>query len=91
VDSLEFLRVTYGEVSEEERQRVRRQLEEYCCGRDTGGGWCRAWGTERSQWQVDIAQARPEPASHSEVHMSPATNTSESPAESPPDFRITLG
>jgi hypothetical protein len=34
--SLEFLRVTYGEVSEKERQRVRQQLEEYC-GRDTGG------------------------------------------------------
>jgi len=34
--SLEFLRVTYGEVSEEERQRVRRQLEDYC-GRDTEG------------------------------------------------------
>jgi hypothetical protein len=30
------LRVTYGEVSEKERQRVRQQLEEYC-GRDTGG------------------------------------------------------
>ena len=34
--SLEFLRVTYGDVPEEERQRVRRQLEDYC-GRDTGG------------------------------------------------------
>jgi hypothetical protein len=34
--SPEFLRVTYGDVPEEERQRVRRQLEEYC-GRDTGG------------------------------------------------------
>jgi hypothetical protein len=34
--SLEFLRVTYGEVDEEKRQRVRRQLEEYC-GQDTEG------------------------------------------------------
>jgi hypothetical protein len=34
--SLEFLRVTYGDVSEQERQRVRRQLEDYC-GRDTEG------------------------------------------------------
>ena len=34
--SLEFLRVTFGDVSEEERQRVRRQLEEYC-GQDTEG------------------------------------------------------
>jgi hypothetical protein len=28
--SLEFLRVTFGDVSEEERQRVRRDLEAYC-------------------------------------------------------------
>lgn len=36
--SLEFLRVTYGDVedAEEERERVRRELEEYC-GRDTEG------------------------------------------------------
>ncbi len=34
--SLEFLRVTFGEVSEAERRRVRRQLEEYC-GQDTEG------------------------------------------------------
>jgi hypothetical protein len=34
--SLEFLRVHYGDVSEEERQRIRRQLETYC-GRDTEG------------------------------------------------------
>ena len=34
--SQEFLRVTYGDVDEEERQRVRRQLEEYC-GQDTLG------------------------------------------------------
>ena len=34
--SLEFLRVTFGDVTEEERRRVRRQLEEYC-GRDTEG------------------------------------------------------
>ena len=34
--SLEFLRVTFGQVSEVERQQVRRQLEEYC-GQDTEG------------------------------------------------------
>jgi len=34
--SREFLRVTFGDVTEEERQRVRRQLEEYC-GQDTEG------------------------------------------------------
>ncbi len=34
--SREYLRVTFGEVSEAERQRVRRQLEEYC-GLDTAG------------------------------------------------------
>lgn len=34
--SLEFLRVTHGDVAAEERQRVRRQLEEYC-GLDTEG------------------------------------------------------
>ncbi len=34
--SLEFLRVTFGVVSEAERRRVRRQLEEYC-GQDTEG------------------------------------------------------
>ncbi len=28
--SLEFVRVTFSEVSAEERARVRRQLEEYC-------------------------------------------------------------
>ena len=28
--SLEFLRVTFGDVPESERQRVRRQLEQYC-------------------------------------------------------------
>ena len=34
--SNEFLRVTFGDVSAEERCRVRQQLEEYC-GRDTEG------------------------------------------------------
>jgi hypothetical protein len=34
--SLEFVRVTFGDVSKAERQRVRQQLEEYC-GRDTAG------------------------------------------------------
>jgi hypothetical protein len=34
--SLEFLRVTFGDVDERERQRVRRQLAEYCA-LDTGG------------------------------------------------------
>ena len=34
--SLEFLRVTFGEVTETERQRVRQALEQYC-GRDTEG------------------------------------------------------
>ncbi len=33
---VEKLRVTFGDVSQDERQRVRRQLEEYC-GRDTEG------------------------------------------------------
>ncbi|MGA3246566.1 MAG: DUF2779 domain-containing protein, partial [Bacteroidota bacterium] len=28
--SLEYLRVTYGDVDEQERQKVRRQLEKYC-------------------------------------------------------------
>jgi len=28
--SLEYLRVTFGRVTEEERIRVRQQLEEYC-------------------------------------------------------------
>ena len=28
--SLEFLRVTFGDVDEKERQRVRRDLETYC-------------------------------------------------------------
>ena len=34
--SLEFLRVHFTDIPEAERQRVRRQLEEYC-GQDTGG------------------------------------------------------
>lgn len=34
--SMEFVRVNFGDVSHTERQRVRRQLEEYC-GRDTEG------------------------------------------------------
>ncbi len=34
--SREFLRVTFGDVPEEERQRIRQQLEEYC-GQDTEG------------------------------------------------------
>jgi hypothetical protein len=34
--SLEFLRVTYADVAPKERQRVRKQLEEYC-GLDTEG------------------------------------------------------
>jgi hypothetical protein len=34
--SLEFLRVALVDVGEDERQRVRRQLEEYC-GQDTMG------------------------------------------------------
>jgi hypothetical protein len=32
----EFLRVTFGDVSESERKRVRRALEKYC-GQDTEG------------------------------------------------------
>ncbi len=34
--SNEFLRVTFGDVDEKDRRRVRQQLEEYC-GRDTEG------------------------------------------------------
>ena len=34
--SLEFLRVTHGDVAEDERQRVRQQLDQYC-GLDTEG------------------------------------------------------
>lgn len=34
--SLEFLRVTFSEVSETERNRIRKQLEDYC-GMDTLG------------------------------------------------------
>jgi hypothetical protein len=34
--SREFLRVTFGDVNEVERKRVRRALELYC-GQDTGG------------------------------------------------------
>jgi hypothetical protein len=34
--SMEFLRVHFGDVPDDERQRVRRQLEEYC-GLDTQG------------------------------------------------------
>ena len=34
--SREFLRVTFGKVDEEERRRVRQQLNEYC-GLDTMG------------------------------------------------------
>ena len=34
--SNEFLRVTFGDAAEEERRRVREQLEEYC-SRDTEG------------------------------------------------------
>jgi hypothetical protein len=34
--SLEYPQVTFGDASEDERQRVRRQLEEYC-GQDTEG------------------------------------------------------
>jgi len=34
--SLEFLRVTFGDVGEEEQRRVRQQLEDYC-GLDTLG------------------------------------------------------
>jgi len=28
--SLEYLRVTFGDVDDKERQKVRRQLEKYC-------------------------------------------------------------
>ena len=34
--SMEFVRVTFGDVPDADRQRVRRQLEAYC-GRDTEG------------------------------------------------------
>ncbi len=34
--SSEFIRVTYNDVDEKERQQVRRQLEQYC-GQDTEG------------------------------------------------------
>jgi hypothetical protein len=34
--SLEFMRIAFSEVSEEDRRRIRRQLEDYC-GLDTSG------------------------------------------------------
>jgi hypothetical protein len=34
--SLEFLRINFGDVTDEERCKVRKQLEQYC-GRDTEG------------------------------------------------------
>ena len=34
--SMEFLRVTFGDVAEAERRKVRKQLERYC-GQDTEG------------------------------------------------------
>jgi hypothetical protein len=34
--SLEYLRVHFGDVTEEERRKVRQQLERYC-GQDTDG------------------------------------------------------
>ncbi len=43
--SLEFLRVSFGDVSEMERQKVRQQLEQYC-GLDTQG---MVWILERLQ------------------------------------------
>lgn len=46
---LEFLRVTHGSVSEDERQRVRQQLEEYC-GLDTEG---MVWNVEALQRLVE--------------------------------------
>ena len=42
---LEFLRVTFGDVAGQERQRVQRQLEEYC-GLDTMG---MVWIVERQR------------------------------------------
>ena len=37
--SLEFLRVALVDVGEDERQRVRRQLEEYCRQDTMGMAW----------------------------------------------------
>lgn len=37
--SLEYLRVTFGDVPEAERQKVRRQLEQYCCLDTEGMVW----------------------------------------------------
>ena len=37
--SLEYLRVTYGDVDEKERQKVRRQLEKYCALDTEGMIW----------------------------------------------------
>ena len=34
--SLEFLRINFGDVTDDERRKVRKQLEQYC-GQDTEG------------------------------------------------------
>ena len=34
--SVEFLRINFGDVTDDERSKVRKQLEQ-CCGRDTEG------------------------------------------------------
>ncbi len=47
--SQEYMRVTFTDVSDDERQRVRRQLEEYC-GRDTEG---MVWIVESLRVAVD--------------------------------------
>jgi len=47
--SLAFQQVTYGDVSEDERRKVRKSLEEYC-GRDTEG---MIWVVERLGEMVD--------------------------------------
>jgi hypothetical protein len=39
IASLEFLRVTYRDVAEKERQRVRRELERYCALETEGMIW----------------------------------------------------
>lgn len=58
--SLSFQRVTYGDATEEEREKVRRDLEEYC-GLDTAGMvWIvEALGSSGSPVQVPPVQSPP--------------------------------
>jgi hypothetical protein len=53
--SLEYLRVHVGDVPEDERRKVREQLERYCGQNTVGMIWIRGRST-KARWLISVPQ-----------------------------------